>query len=97
MLCLPRCQDRRGALLGGITPLESYEVAARNRLVEKKMLTKNDAPSYFIECLLYNVPDGLYAPKLAPRYTAIIDWLKTADLRGFKCQNGRVDLFGSGK
>ena len=33
--------------------------AARNRLVEKKMLTKSEAPSYFIECLLYNVPDGL--------------------------------------
>lgn len=71
--------------------------AARHRLVEKKMLTKNIAPSYFIECLLYNVPDGLYAPKLAPRYTAIIDWLKTAILRDFKCQNARRDLVGSGK
>ena len=71
--------------------------AARNRLVEKKMLTKGDAPSYFIECLLYNVPDGLFKPKLAPTYAGIVDWLKTADLQGFKCQNGRVDLFGSGK
>ena len=52
--------------------------AARNRLVEKGVLTKDDAPSYFIECLLYNVPDGLFAPKLAPTYTGILDWLKKA-------------------
>ena len=40
--------------------------AARNHLVDQGELTKDDAPSYFIECLLYNVPDGLFAPKLAP-------------------------------
>ena len=67
---------------------------ARNRLVEKKMLTKNDAPSYFIECLLYNVPNGLFAAKLAPTYSGIIDWLNTAKLKDFECQNGQVPLFG---
>ena len=71
--------------------------SARNWLVEKKVLTKDDAPSYYIECLLYNVPVDLFLPKLAPRYEAIVDWLRTADIQGFKCQNGRVDLFGSGK
>ena len=71
--------------------------AARNRLVEKKMLTKDDAPSYFIECLLYNVPDNLFNLKLAPTYTGILDWLKKEELKDFECQNGRVDLFGSGK
>ena len=71
--------------------------AARNRLVEKKMLAKSDAPSYFIECLLYNVPDGLFKPKLAPTYMGIVDWLKTAKFNDFECQNGRVDLFGPGK
>ena len=69
--------------------------AARNRLVDKKVLTKDDAPSYFIECLLYNVPDGLFAAKLAPTYTGIIDWLKTARLKDFHCQNGEVGLFGA--
>ena len=71
--------------------------AARNRLVEKKVITKDDAPSYFIECLLYNVPDNLFAPNLAPTYTGILDWLKKAQLKDFKCQNGLVDLFGPGQ
>ena len=71
--------------------------AARNQLVEKKMLTKEDAPSYFIECLLYNVPDSLFAPKLAPTYTGILAWLRTTKLNDFECQNGQVHLFDSGK
>ena len=71
--------------------------AARNRLIEEKATTKDDAPSYFIECLLYNVPDGLFKSKLAPRYAATVDWLKIADFQGFKCRNGRVGLFGPGR
>lgn len=68
--------------------------AARNRLVDKKVLTKDAAPSYFIECLLYNVPNALFARKLAPTYAGIIDWLKTDKLKDFECQNGQVPLFG---
>lgn len=71
--------------------------AARHRLVAKKVLAKDVAPSYFIECLLYNVPDSLFKPKLAPTYTGILDWLGTARRKDFKCQNGQVELFGSGR
>ena len=68
--------------------------AARNRLVSKRALTKEDAPSYFIECLLYNVPNDLFVPKLAPTYVGILTWLKTARLSDFQCQNGLAPLFG---
>ena len=68
--------------------------AARYQLVSKRALTKEDVPSYFIECLLYNVPDSLFAPKLAPTYLGILTWLKTAGLNGFQCQNGQLPLFG---
>ena len=71
--------------------------AARNRLVGKKMLTKDDAPSYFIECLIYNVPNGLFVERLVPTYTGIVDWLRNAKLKDFQCQNGRVELFGPGR
>ena len=70
--------------------------AIRNRLVDKGVLKKEDAPSYFIECLLYNVPDGLFKPEFAPTYTSIVGWLKTARLKDFECQNGQVQLFGRG-
>ena len=68
--------------------------AARNRLVGKAALTKDDAPSYFIECLLYNVPDHLFEQKLTPTYIGMLDWLKTAKLEDFQCQNAQVPLFG---
>ena len=71
--------------------------AARNRLVKKGLLKKEDAPSYFIECLLYNVPDSLFTGQLATTYTGIIGWLKTAKLKDLKCQNGQVPLFGRGR
>ena len=60
-------------------------------------MSPSPAPSYFIECLLYNVPDALFKPKLAPTYTGILGWLKTAELDGFQCQNGKVELFGPGR
>ena len=68
--------------------------AARNQLVDKGMLIKEDAPSYFIECLLYNVPDHLFDQKLAPTYLGILTWLKTARLKDFQCQSGQLPLFG---
>ena len=46
--------------------------AARNQLVSRRVLTKEDAPSYFIECLLYNVPDERFGPELAPTYLGIL-------------------------
>ena len=71
--------------------------AARNHLTSKRVLTKDDAPSYFIECLLYNVPDKLFKRKLAPTYVGILDWLKSAKLNDIECQNGQAILFGSGQ
>ena len=71
--------------------------AARNQLVEKKVIKKEDAPSYFIECLLYNVPDRFFAGQLAKTYTGIIGWLKSAEIKGFESQNGKVALFGPGR
>ena len=68
--------------------------AARNHLVGKRILTKEDAPSYFIECLLYNVPDDRFGPDLAPTYLGILTWLKTSRINDFQCQSGQLPLFG---
>ena len=68
--------------------------AARNHLVNRRALKKEDAPSYFIECLIYNVPNQLFKHELAPTYVGILKWLNTARLKDFECQNGQVPLFG---
>ncbi len=71
--------------------------AARNLLVDKKALKNGTAPSYFIECLLYNVPDGLFHKKLSASYSSIVEYLSTAGLEQFVCQNGVRELFGESK
>lgn len=68
--------------------------AARNHLVENHAIKNGTAPSYFIECLLYNVPDDLYRPRLAQSYRDIVEYLATTELKQFKCQNGVRELFG---
>lgn len=68
--------------------------AARNHLVESHAIRDGTAPSYFIECLLYNVPDDLFRPRLVQSYSGIIDYLVATELQRFKCQNGVRELFG---
>ncbi len=53
-------------------------------------------PGYFLECLLFNVPDRLFrGPGYRKRYQDIVSWLFHADKRLFSCQNGQLFLFGN--
>ena len=71
--------------------------AARNHLEDNHMIKKGTAPSYFIECLLYNVPDELFKKRLDESYCDILEYLETVKLNRFKCQNGIHKLFGPSK
>ena len=68
--------------------------AARNRLVANGALVEGDAPSYFIECLLYNAPDRLFSPRLTATYVDIVEWLAASQFQGFTTQSGTMNLFG---
>ena len=69
--------------------------AARNQLVSNDIISARAAPSYFIECLLYNVPDRLFSQQLGDTYVDVLQWLGSAQTRGFRSQSGIVELFGS--
>ena len=71
--------------------------AARNHLVESNALPNGTAPSYFVECLLYNVPNGLFRSGLGETYVEVVNWLSAAELTDFSCQNQLIDLFGPSK
>ena len=68
--------------------------AARNHVVGNDVIRDGTAPSYFIECLLYNVPDDLFKPRLGQSYIDIVEYLAATDLQQFRCQNGVRELFG---
>ena len=69
--------------------------AARNYLVENDEIQDDTAPSYFIECLLFNIPNEMFRQRLVQSYSRIVDYLLTANLQQFECQNGKRELFGS--
>jgi hypothetical protein len=68
----------------------------RNFLVDNGLLGQNVAPSYFIECALYNVPDRLFVGSYTDTLPAVIGHLLNTPYAGFLCQNGVVPLIGSG-
>lgn len=68
--------------------------SARNRLEEANLIGSNLAPSYFLECLLYNAPDSAYRWGFQDTYCSIVNWWNQTDLEGLFCQNGQQYLFG---
>jgi hypothetical protein len=56
----------------------------------------SDLPSYFVECIVYNVPDDRFrSPVLADAYRECLGWLaeNRAKSQVFMCQNELVGLF----
>lgn len=68
---------------------------ARNKLVEEDMISKEEAPSYFIECLLYNLDSSNYVWDKQERFKNILEHLEKDSISGYECQNELLELFGS--
>lgn len=70
---------------------------ARNVLESHYGMSGNMAPSYFLECFLYNAPDQCFQNGLQDTYCAIVNWLRSrSDYSKFVCQNEQRYLFGTG-
>jgi hypothetical protein len=68
----------------------------RTFLIERNLLADGMAPSYFIECLLHNVPDNLFVGSLDSTMLAILQFLWNTPINGYVTQNGRHLLVGTG-
>lgn len=70
----------------------------KKQLIKQKRITKKVVSSYFIESLLYNVPDRYFCiDNASNRVADILNWLtKNQDsFSTFICQNEQMNLFGS--
>ena len=70
---------------------------ARNNAVKKGLLKSEDiAPSYFLECLVYNIPNNCFIGNENDIFYKSIYWLyhNTNLLSNLKCQNKIQNLFG---
>lgn len=69
----------------------------RGKLVEDGMLGTGVAPSYFIEGLLYNVPNEHFSGSYSTIVLNILKWLhETTDRREFVCANEQYYLLRDG-
>jgi len=69
----------------------------KRKLIEKDMITKDQAPSYFVENLLYNVPDEIYdESSISTRVYGVLKYLSENyySLSQFICQNEQTYLCG---
>lgn len=66
---------------------------ARTYLVNHDVILEDLAPSYFLECLIYKVPDEKFGGSYQDTFWDVLDWLSEADLESFLCQNEQLPLF----
>jgi hypothetical protein len=60
----------------------------RNHLVEAKMLRGGQAPSYFIEGMLWNVPNDNFGRSYTDTFVSTLNHLINGDRSAFRCANG---------
>lgn len=68
---------------------------ARNSMVDRGIIQDGIAPSYFVQGLLYNVPDSQYLGSYTEIYCKVVNWLNSSGFEDFVCQNDLHYLFGS--
>jgi len=94
--------DKNQKTNGKFKPIVGIFKNMRNKALELKYLpNKEIAPSYFIQCLLYNVPDYIFYGSYQEIVVSILNYLheKLNDNENYKrfvSQNDIVPLFGSG-
>lgn len=64
-------------------------------LVDQGVINEDTAPSYFVECLIYNVPREKFGESYRDTFCNAVNWLNETDFTSFVCQNGILDLFGT--
>lgn len=67
----------------------------RSYLIQKGQLTKEEAPSYFIQGMVYNIPPSLFVTDKATTTLHALRWLRTANLSSLISQNGQHSLLGN--
>jgi hypothetical protein len=64
----------------------------RNRMVDADYVQEGLAPSYFIEGMLYNVPNANFGSSYVDTFAAAINWLLKADRSQLLCANEQYYL-----
>ena len=59
----------------------------RSRLVDDGSIEQGSAPSYFLEGLLYNVPNDKFGGSYNDTFVAAVNWILQAERNNLECAN----------
>jgi hypothetical protein len=68
----------------------------RNRMVDTGLIAKKIAPSYYLEGLLYNVPNDRFGTSYEDTFVNAYNWIINADSTRLVCANERYYLLRDG-
>jgi hypothetical protein len=68
----------------------------RSRMIDEGLLEVGAAPSYYLEGLLYNVPDDQFGSSYENCVVKAINWIQQADKTKFVCANEQYYLLREG-
>jgi hypothetical protein len=71
-----------------------YKPSVRIFKNSRGYISGDTTPSYFLECMLYNVPDSNFETSYQKSFLNILNCLNKANLDNFVCQNEQLKLFG---
>lgn len=66
----------------------------RTVLVDRNVIQKDSVPSYFLECLLYNVPNSEFRASFQTTFCNVVNWLNQTNLSGLVTQCELSKIFG---
>ena len=71
-----------------------YKPVVRLFKNSRSSIPGNMTPSYFLECLLYNVPSSNFNTSYQTAFCSTVNWLNKTNFDNFVCQNDQLKLFG---
>lgn len=88
------CTAKHQATKSMFKPIVRILKNARGKLESDGVLAAGTAPSYYLEGLLYNVPDPKFAGNFGAAIISTINWILETDRSKFRCANGQSNLLG---
>jgi hypothetical protein len=86
------CTTKHQATNQWFKPMVRILKNMRTRLVDDGLIQDGIAPSYFLEGLLYNVPNDKFGGSYSNTFIAALNWILQADRNNFLCANEQYYL-----
>jgi hypothetical protein len=87
-----RCTIKHQATNSWYKPMVRILKNMRGKLVENGSIKPGTAPSYFLEGLMFNVPNDLFGKSYGATFVAAMNWILQARRNDLICANGQFYL-----